>query len=81
MGRFEHIAKQVAQLPTDRQDVIADLIAREFGADLNPASLLNEAQLEDLHMRVAQSCDDDIANDEEVEAAFNDLMSQSRRAG
>jgi hypothetical protein len=81
MGRFEQIAKQVSQLPMDRQDVIADVIERAFDADLNPKSLLSEAQLEDLRIRLMEPADDDIATDEEVDAAFEGLMSKTRRAG
>jgi hypothetical protein len=81
MGRFEQIAKQVSQLPMDRQDVIADVIAKAFDADLNPKSLLSKAQLEDLRIRLMEPADDDIATDEEVDAAFEGLMSKTRRAG
>ncbi len=81
MGRFEQIAKQVAALPIDRQDVIADVIERAFHGDLNPTSLLSDVQLEDLRIRLDESSDDDIATDEEVEAAFEGLMSRTRRAG
>jgi hypothetical protein len=48
---------------------------------LNPRSLLSDAQLQDLRVRIAESSDDDIATDEEVEAAFEGLMSRTRRAG
>ncbi len=81
MGRFEQIALKVAALPMDRQDVIADVIADVFDGDLNPRSLLSDAQLEDLRIRIEEPFDHDIATDEEVEAAFADLMSTSRRAG
>jgi hypothetical protein len=81
MGRFEQIALKVAALPMDRQDVIADVIADVFDGDLNPQSLLSDAQLEDLRVRIEEPFDHDIATDEEVEAAFADLMSTSRRAG
>jgi hypothetical protein len=81
MGRFEQIALQVAALPMDRQDVIADVIERAFHGDLHPTSLLSDAQLEDLRIRLAESSDDDIATDEEVEAAFESLMSRTRHAG
>jgi hypothetical protein len=81
MGRFEQIALKVAALPMDRQDVIADVIADVFDGDLNPQSLLSDAQLEDLRVRIEEPFDHDIATDEEVEAAFADLMSASRRAG
>jgi hypothetical protein len=81
MGRFEQIAKQVSQLPIDRQDVIADVIERAFHGDFNPQSTLRDAQLEDLRTRLADGSDDDIATDEEVEAAFEGLMSRTRRAG
>jgi Asp-tRNA(Asn)/Glu-tRNA(Gln) amidotransferase A subunit family amidase len=81
MGRFEQIAKKVAALPMDRQDVIAGVIEDAFDGDLNPRSLLSDAQLQDLRVRIAESSDDDIATDEEVEAAFEGLMSRTRRAG
>jgi hypothetical protein len=81
MGRFEQIALKVAALPMDRQDVIADVIANAFDADLNPGSLLSGAQLEDLRIRLAEGFDDDIATDEEVEVAFEGLMSRTHRAG
>ncbi len=81
MGRFEQIALKVAALPMDRQDVIADVIADVFDGDLNPGSLLSDAQLEDLRIRLEEPFDYDIATDEEVEAAFTELMSASRRAG
>jgi hypothetical protein len=81
MGRFEQIALKVAALPIERQDVIADVIANAFDADLNPQSLLSAAQLEDLRTRLADPSDDDIATEEEVEAAFENLMSRTRRAG
>jgi hypothetical protein len=81
MGRFEKIAKQVSTLPMDQQDMIADLIEREIVGGLNPPSLLSDAQLEDLRLRLAEDCEDDIATDEEVEAAFESLMSRTRRAG
>jgi hypothetical protein len=73
MGRFEQIALKVAALPIDRQDVIADVIAKAFDADLNPRSLLSEAQLEIVRQRMAEPFDHDLATDEEVEAAFAKL--------
>lgn len=68
MGRFEQIAKQVAQLPIDRQDVIAGVIEREFQADLNPKSVLSEAQLEELRIILAQPIE--IASDQEMAEVF-----------
>jgi hypothetical protein len=68
MGRFEQIALQVANLPMDRQDVIADVIANAFDGDLNPQSLLSDAQLEELRITLLEPIE--IASDEEVEAAF-----------
>jgi hypothetical protein len=68
MGRFEQIAKQVAALPMDRQDVIAGVIERAFDGDLNPKSLLSDAQLEELRIILLEPIE--IASDEEVEAAF-----------
>lgn len=41
MGRFEQIAAKVSALPVERQDVIADVIACAFDADLNPMSRLS----------------------------------------
>jgi replicative DNA helicase len=79
MGRFEQIALQVAALPMDRQDVIADVIAKAFDADLNPRSLLSDAQLEDLRRRLEEPSDYDIATDDEVAATFDDLLSKTRR--
>jgi hypothetical protein len=70
MGRFEQIAKQVAALPMDRQDVIAGVIERAFHGDLNPRSLLSDAQLEELRIILLEPME--IASDEEVEAAFAD---------
>jgi predicted nuclease with TOPRIM domain len=81
MGRFEQIAKQVSQLPMDRQDVIADVIAKAFDADLNPKSLLSEAQLEIVQQRMAMPFGHDVATDEEVAAVFEGLMSKTHRAG
>jgi hypothetical protein len=81
MGRFEQIALQVAALPMDRQDVIADVIAKAFDADLNPRSLLSDAQLEDLRRRLEEPSDYDIATDDEVAATFDDLLSKTRREG
>jgi hypothetical protein len=81
MGRFEKIALQVAALPMDRQDVIADVIANAFDADLNPRSLLSDAQLEDLRRRLEEPSDYDIASDDEVEAAFADLLSKTHCEG
>jgi hypothetical protein len=80
MGRFEQIAQQVAALPMDRQDVIADLIERAFHGDLHPTSLLSDAQLEIVRQRMAEPFDHDVATDEEVEAAFADLLNNTRRA-
>jgi hypothetical protein len=68
MGRFEQIAKQVSQLPMDRQDLIADVIAKAFDADLNPKSLLSEAQNEELRLILAQPIE--IATDAEMEEVF-----------
>jgi hypothetical protein len=68
MGRFEQIALQVSALPMDRQDVIADVIAKAFDADLNPRSLLSEAQLEELRIILSQPIE--IASDEEVAEIF-----------
>jgi hypothetical protein len=80
MGRFEQIALKVAALPMDRQDVIADVIANAFDADLNPGSLLSDVQLEIVRQRMAEPFDHDVATDEEVEAAFAELLSNTRRA-
>ena len=80
MGRFEQIALQVSELPLERQDVIADVIARTFDADLNPPSLLSDAQLEIVRTRISKPFDDDVATDDEVEAAFSELLSNISRA-
>ena len=80
MGRFEQIAKQVAALPMDRQDVIAGVIERAFDSDLNPKSLLSDEQLEIVRQRMAEPFDHDVATDEEVEAAFVELFSNTRHA-
>jgi hypothetical protein len=70
MGRFEQIAAKVSALPVERQDVIADVIARAFDADLNPMSRLSPSQIEDLQTIMAEPADLDLATDEEVEAEF-----------
>jgi hypothetical protein len=68
MGRFEQIALQVAALPMDRQDVIADVIADVFDGDLNPRSLLSASQIEELRLILEEPME--IASDDEVVAAF-----------
>jgi hypothetical protein len=80
MGRFERVALQVSALPMDRQDVIAGVIERAFDDDLNPKSLLSDTQLEIVRQRMAEPFDHDVATDEEVGAAFAELLSNTRHA-
>lgn len=80
MGRFEQIALQVSALPLDRQNVIADTIAQAFDADLNPRSQLTDAQAEIVRLRMAMPFDHDVATDEEVDAAFAELLNNTRHA-
>jgi hypothetical protein len=80
MGRFEQIAKQVAALPMDRQDMIANEIELIFDENFNPRSLLNEAQLEIVRQRMVTPFEVDVATDEEVRAAFAELLGKTGNA-
>jgi hypothetical protein len=70
MGRFEQIAKQVSQLPLDRQDVIADVIERALNENAKPWSVLTDEQAEIVRRRMEKPFGSDIATKEEVAAVF-----------
>jgi hypothetical protein len=70
MGRFKQIAKQVSQLPMDRQDVIADVIERALNENAKPWSVLTDEQAEIVRRRMEKPFGSDIATKEEVAAVF-----------
>jgi hypothetical protein len=76
MGRFKQIAKQVATLPIDRQDMIAELVERAFYSDTNLQSVLTDAQAEFVRQRMTKPFGHDVASDEEVAAVFATINDQ-----
>ncbi len=70
MGRFEQIALQVSALPLDRQDAIADVIAKAFDADLASWSVLTDEQAEIVRGRIAKPFGTNRATDAEVTAVL-----------
>lgn len=71
MGRFEQIAKQVAALPMDRQDVIAEFVLKRFETDLSHTSLLSEAQNEELRVILTKPIE--VASTAEMAAVFENF--------
>jgi hypothetical protein len=70
MGRFEQIALQVANLPMDRQDVIASVVERALNENAEPWSVLTDEQAEIVRKRMEKPFGSGVATQEEVAAVF-----------